>query len=143
MTTWMIECGSPSFRVRRRCPIDRAHGSGTGTWARSIGPLRLMFHPQGCRPRVCSCLQYSMFSGTISIVRIVSNNKAPDIGAPGRIWGPMGYAGKHEGRAEQAIVRNGSRWFAAFDQAEKNRLMKNVLLGEGGHKDVYCKEKKG
>jgi len=27
--------------------------------------------------------------------------------------------------------KNGPRWFAAYEQAEKNRLMKNVLLGEG------------
>ena len=29
---------------------------------------------------------------------------------------------------EPASIRNGSRWFAAYDQAEKNRLVKNALL---------------
>ena len=30
-------------------------------------------------------------------------------------------------------IRNVSRWFAATDQAEKNRSVKNVLLQKEGH----------
>ncbi len=32
-----------------------------------------------------------------------------------------------------ASISNGSRWFAAFDQAEKNRPVKKVLLEKEGH----------
>ena len=31
------------------------------------------------------------------------------------------------------LIRNGLRWFAASDQAEKNRPVKNVLLEKEGH----------
>jgi hypothetical protein len=41
--------------------------------------------------------------------------------------------------ADQAVIvrilaiRNGSRWFATSDQAEKNRSVKNVLLEKEEH----------
>jgi hypothetical protein len=36
-------------------------------------------------------------------------------------------------RVRILAIRNGSRWFAASDQAEKNRSVKNILLRKEGH----------
>lgn len=37
------------------------------------------------------------------------------------------------GTSAEVAAWNGSRWFAACDQAEKNRLVKKVLLEKEGH----------
>src|SRR2546430_490077 len=57
-------------------------------------------------------------------LRAVSNIR------PNRVWVTM--PGVKVIWNMTAVIRNGSRWFAVLDQAEKNRSVKNVLLEKEG-----------